>query len=179
MIVQQIGSDPSRFPVPVRIVRHRENDAKVLLLIELRELVEKRRRGTVAIRIDKRHTIRKVLLGDVPQHAPEDGDADPAGDEDIWTIGVLGKEEVSLRLFHVDLGAAVARIATIAGFTIAASVLASIIDALVSAITGASTSQFGSSVPDDVTTGALLGSALLTTVISVVIGGAVSAGACA
>ena len=102
--MQQIGSDPSRFPVPVRVVRHRENDAKVLLLLELCELVEKCGRGAVAVRVDERHAMRKLLLGDVAQHAPENGDADPAGDEDIWTIGVLGKQEVSLRLLHVDLG---------------------------------------------------------------------------
>ena len=49
--------------------------------------------------------MRKPLFRDVAEHAPKDGDPDPAGDEDIVARRVLGEEERSLRLLDVDLGA--------------------------------------------------------------------------
>ncbi|GIJ70437.1 hypothetical protein Voc01_053540 [Virgisporangium ochraceum] len=73
------------------------------------------------------------------------------------------------QLFHRDLGAAVARLATILGFTIAASVLGGIIDAIISSATGASAGQF-EAVPSDVTTGALIGGYLLSTLVAALIG---------
>jgi len=69
----------------------------------------------------------------------------------------------------------VARVATIAGFTIGASIVASIVDAIIGAITGVSVGSFGMApASDDLSTAAVLGSTLLTTVITVVIAGAVA-----
>lgn len=79
------------------------------------------------------------------------------------------------QLFHRDLGSAVARIATIIGFTVGASVLGSLINTIIGAITGASVGTFGMSpASDELSTAALVGSTLLTTVISVAIAGAVA-----
>ena len=72
---------------------------------KLLELVEEGSGFAVAVRVDERDTMRKLLLGDVSEHAAKDRDPDAAGDEHVFPIGVLGKDEVSLRLLDVDFGA--------------------------------------------------------------------------
>jgi hypothetical protein len=74
------------------------------------------------------------------------------------------------QLFHRDLGAAVARAATIIGLTVAVAVVAGIVDAIVSAITGASTNEFGAVSGDNLGTGALIGSSILSTLIGALLG---------
>ena len=64
--------------VPARILGHREHDAQILVrALELLELVEERGGFAVAVRVDERHPVGKVLLGGVAEHAPEDGDPIP------------------------------------------------------------------------------------------------------
>src|SRR3954454_22494456 len=48
--------------------------------------------------------MRKPLLGDVSQHAPEDRYPDPAGDKDIPPARVPREKEVPLRLLDLHLG---------------------------------------------------------------------------
>ena len=73
-------------------------------LLELGELVEKGCGLAVAVRVDERDLVRKLLLADVAEHATEDRDPDPAGDEHVVPVGVLGQEKAPLRLLDVDLG---------------------------------------------------------------------------
>jgi hypothetical protein len=70
---------------------HGEDEPEVgQRLLELAELVQEGRRLAVAVRIDERRAVRKPLLTDVAEHAPKDGDPDPAGDEDEWAGGLFG-----------------------------------------------------------------------------------------
>ena len=71
-------------PSQSAVVGHRQHEANVReRALELLELVEKAGRLPVAVRIDERDPVRQALLGDVPEHAPEDGDPDAAGDEHV------------------------------------------------------------------------------------------------
>ena len=46
----------------------------------------------------------KLFLGDLAEHAAEDRDPDPAGDEHVAPVRLLGQEEVSFRLLDLNLG---------------------------------------------------------------------------
>ena len=64
----------------------------------------------VAVRVDERDAVRQRLVGDEAEHRAEDGDPDPAGDEDVLLARVLREQERALRLLdlhlvaHLELG---------------------------------------------------------------------------
>ena len=105
MIPEELGIDPSCLPLPVRVVGHRDDEPEIRVdPLELEELVEKRGRLSIAVRVDQRYPVWKLLLDDVAEHAAKDRDADAAGDEHVWLVRLLREEERSLRLLDVDLG---------------------------------------------------------------------------
>ena len=106
MVAQDVRVDPTLLAFPLGLVGHDEDDADVLVLALHRlELVEERRRLAVAVRVDERDSVRQALLDDVAEHAAEDGDPDPAGDERVGAVGLHRQREVALGLLDVDLGA--------------------------------------------------------------------------
>jgi hypothetical protein len=83
--------------VPAGILGHRQNETDVVALpFELLELVEEGRGLAVAVRVDERHAVGQILLGDLAEHAADYGDADAVGDEDVLLGSVLGQEEAAL-----------------------------------------------------------------------------------
>jgi hypothetical protein len=97
MVTEELRIDHPRLALPAWVFRHRENQPETgELLLEFPQLVEECRRLAVAIRVDKRDAMGKSLLADVEEHAPKDGDANPAGDEDERPCRLLGQREVTL-----------------------------------------------------------------------------------
>lgn len=78
------------------------------------------------------------------------------------------------RLFHSDLGAAVARVATIAGLTLAAGFLGSILSTVINAVAGVPTGFGGVDASVDVSTGTLVVATAVGTLLSAAIGRAVA-----
>jgi hypothetical protein len=56
-----------------------------VVALERGQLVDESGRFPVAVRVDQRHPVGKLFLGDVAEHAAEDGDPDAARDEHVGT----------------------------------------------------------------------------------------------
>src|SRR3954451_19460546 len=106
LLAKEVGIDLPRLPLPLRIPGHGRDESEAgNLLFELGQLVQKCGRLPIAVGIDERDLVGLTCVGDVAKHASENRDPDPAGDEDVMPLGILGEPEVALGLLDLDLGA--------------------------------------------------------------------------
>src|SRR3954471_7259281 len=110
-VIAEVGAqealvDPTPLARPLRIGRHRRNhrqpgDPR----LELRQLVEPGGRRAVAARVQQRDAIRQRAISDKAKHGAEDGNPNPARDEDVLGCRVIREREVPPRLLDLDRSA--------------------------------------------------------------------------
>ena len=104
MVAQHPRVDASRLALPPVVLGHRHDQPEARQRpLELLQLVQERGRLAIAIRVDECHLVGLAGIGDVSEHAAEDGDPDSARHEHVLPLRVLGQVVVALRLLDLDL----------------------------------------------------------------------------